>query len=140
MVTKHLMQRGMEQMRGCVIAHDVVTAGHIHFGNGLITYFGLARDKLSGVSDDSSRGTTGGSDFNLPRFAALIPSPSLMGGRESPSPFGRGQGEGTDISFIIYLTARLNVETSLWEDDFDSIIQRSGLNYFAVDDQRENLA
>jgi hypothetical protein len=31
MFTQHLMQSRVEQMRRSVIAHDVVTASHIHF-------------------------------------------------------------------------------------------------------------
>ena len=68
------MQRLVQEMCGGVIAHDVVAANCIHFGDGFIAHFGLTRNDLADVRDDSSRSTAGGSDFNFPALT-LVPLP-----------------------------------------------------------------
>src|SRR5258706_7124954 len=101
MVTKHFMQGLVKQVCRRMIAHDVVTADQVHFSGGLVANFRLTRDDLPNVRNDSSRRATNRSYFDLPIFAA-------------------------DVAFIIHLTTRLNVETSLGQDDFHLIIERGG--------------
>ena len=67
------MQRGVQEMRGGVIAHDVVTAAHIHFGDGFIAHFGLTRDDFADVDDDARRGAAHGGDFDLPTLPPPAP-------------------------------------------------------------------
>ncbi len=55
MVAEDFVQRLVQQVRGGVIAHDVVAADHVHFGDGFVTNFGLTRDDLSDMGDGSSR-------------------------------------------------------------------------------------
>ena len=58
--------RLVQQMCGSVIAHDIVTADRIHFGDGLVTHFGLTRDDLPiwTMIPAAAGGRIG--DFNLP--------------------------------------------------------------------------
>ena len=72
MVAEDFVQRLVQQMRGGVIAHDVVTAGCVHFGDGFVAHFGLTRDDLSDVGDGSSGGAAGGGDFDFPALTAAL--------------------------------------------------------------------
>src|SRR5215207_3044909 len=111
MFAQHLVQRGVQQMSGSVVAHDIVAACHVHFSNGHVTNLWLTRDHFTNMDNDTGRGFPYARDFDLP--VPLILNLSPAGRREYPSHIGSGQGEETDVPRVINLPARFDVEASL---------------------------
>src|SRR6266498_460384 len=131
MFAQHLMQCGMEQMSGSVIAHDIVTPRHVYFGEGKITYFGLTRDNFAHMDDHTRRGTPdiGNLDLQLP--LTPFPSPNVRRGVRR---------DGTNITFIIHLTTRLDIETSLRQNDLYLIAKRRRVDRLSIDDNGKHFA
>jgi hypothetical protein len=55
MFAQDLVQCLVEQVRGGVIAHDVVAAGQVHFGEAFVADFGLTGDDFADVDDDAAQ-------------------------------------------------------------------------------------
>ena len=55
------MKRGVQEMRGGMVAADIVAAGCIHFSDGCLAGLRVSEDHLAHMDDDASR-----------RFAHLI--------------------------------------------------------------------
>src|SRR5687768_16305642 len=120
MFTQYLMQRGVEQMSRGVVAHDVVTAGDVHFSNGFVSNFWLSRNDFTNMDNDTGRGFAHVSNFDLPLPFALT--------RSSP----RGRGKCTDITRVAHLSTRCDVEACLGKDDFYLITKGNGFNCLAI--------
>jgi hypothetical protein len=97
------VQRGVQQMGGGVIAHDVVAAGRVDFSNRLVADFRFAADHLADVRDKSGSGAADIGDFNLPADTKFA---SRQGGNHPR---------------ITNLAARFDVEAGARDDDFDPV-------------------
>src|SRR6266545_4284894 len=99
----HKMGRGM-------VAHDVMTALHIYFGDASIAHFRLSRDDFANMDDHSRGGTAHARNLYFP--APLFLSPQIL------RIWGETEGgERADISCIIHLTAGLDVKARFGNDD-----------------------
>jgi len=52
-LAQHFVQRGMHQVRGRVVAHDIMPPGMVHQGQGLVAGLGLAADHFADMRDQS---------------------------------------------------------------------------------------
>ena len=113
-LARDLVQRGMEQVRGGVVAADVVAAGFVHFGNHFRADPGLAANHFADVRDQPGSRAADIRNFNLEALAA-------------------------NVAGIGHLAARLDVKAGLGQDHFN-FIAKLGFGYaLAFDHQRENI-
>src|SRR5688572_16310438 len=108
------MSRGM-------VAHDVMTSLHIHFGDRHIPNLWLTRNHFSKMNDHTRRGATHGGNFNFPRFVST------------------GAPLSANITSIIHLTAGFDIETGLRENDLNFIPKRGGPNRLTVYDESKHF-
>ena len=117
----------MQQVCGGVVAHDVMAALHIHFGEGLVANFGLAGYHFADVDDDARGGFAHFGNFDFP--AGL-----------TPGSFPSSRRERADVAGIAHLSAGFDVEAGLGQHDFDCIAKGGRINRFPIHHQGQHFA
>src|SRR5258706_5590045 len=131
MLAQHLVQCSVQQVRGRVVAHDVVPARQFHFNHSLITDLWFATDNFADMRDQSGRRAADFADFDLPTPLFLCP--------HFLRKWGQTEG-GPDGTRITDLPARFEIEAGLGQDYFHFVAELRFADRLPVHDDRENLA